>query len=122
MSTHPSGTTASHGSLKQYSLGFALSIILTLFAYIVGTGQSGYAASTLMWVVSGLAILQLVVQLIFFLHLGKESGPKWNLAAFSFAALIVVILAGGSIWVMNHLNANMSPEEMNSYMSNQDGL
>ena len=68
-----------------------------------------------------LAITQLLVQLVFFLHIDKERKPRWNLAVLLFAALIVFIIVGGSLWIMYHLNYNMSPQQMNQYMLQQDG-
>jgi cytochrome o ubiquinol oxidase operon protein cyoD len=53
-----------------------------------------------------------VVHLVFFLHMNGSSGQRWNLVAFLFAVLMVVILVGGSFWIMNHLNHNMMPMMM----------
>ena len=50
-----------------------------------------------------LAVAQLFVQLILFLHLGEERKPRWNLTALIFALLVVAILVGGTIWIMNNL-------------------
>lgn len=72
--------------------------------------------------VMALAAAQMVIQLVFFLHLGNESSPKWNLAAFAFMLLMLGILVIGSLWIMNNLNYNMmmSPQEMNQYMLEQN--
>jgi cytochrome o ubiquinol oxidase operon protein cyoD len=50
-----------------------------------------------------LAIAQLLVQLFCFLHLGQESKPRWNLVALVFALFIVVVLVGGTLWIMHNL-------------------
>jgi len=112
-----------HGSLRSYVIGFALSIILTLVVYYlvdshVHSGHETFSHEFLHVAVVILAILQLAVQLVFFLHLGKKSS-QWNLIAFLYTALLVVFLAGGSLWIMNHLNYNMmlmSPSQSDSYM------
>lgn len=114
------------GTLKSYITGFILSIVLTLAAFFVvlypgyfHLQNAGAIATVLV-----LAVVQLFVQLIFFLHIGKESGPKWKLAAFASTLGIVIIIVIGSIWIMDHLNYNMmaSPSEMNQYIQSQDTL
>jgi cytochrome o ubiquinol oxidase subunit IV len=62
-----------------------------------------------------LALLQLFVQLVFFLHLGKEASPRWNLLAFSFAAIVVVIVVGGTLWIMYDLDHNMQMQMNQEY-------
>lgn len=94
---------AAQGSAKSYAVGFGLSLLLTLAAYIIAAKQltSGW---TMIYVLAVLAITQLFVQLFFFLHLGRESRPRWNLTAFSFAAMVVVIVVFGTLWIMNNLS------------------
>ena len=70
----------------------------------------------------GIALVQLVVQLIFFLHLLNESKPRWNLIFFISTIGIILIVVVGSVWIMNHLNYNMMPMQMNKYIQSQDGF
>lgn len=92
-----------HGSYRSYCIGFALSIALTLAAYfLVQTGLFGRKFLTL--IIALLGILQTWVQLHFFLHIGQESQPRWNLMAFIYMAIIVFIIVGGSLWIMNNLD------------------
>lgn len=92
-----------HGSVRSYSIGFGLSIVLTMIAYAFGTHavMHGWA---LLYGLAALAILQLFVQLVFFLHLGRGSEARWNRTAFLFALMVVVILVFGSLWIMKNLN------------------
>ena len=99
---------SSNGSLKNYITGFLLALILTLLAYFLVTQKIYTSYNQIIAIISGLAIVQLFVQLIFFLHLGRESKPRWNVTVFVFAALVVVIIIVGSIWIMNNLNYNMN--------------
>jgi cytochrome o ubiquinol oxidase operon protein cyoD len=71
-----------------------------------------------------LAIVQLLVQLIFFMHLASENGPRWKLAVLISTVGIILIVVVGSIWIMNHLNYNMmaNPTQMNQYIQSQDGF
>lgn len=101
--------------------GYILALSLTLMAYLVVVNH-WYNEFWLMAVVFILAIIQLVVQLVFFLHFGKESRPRWNLTAFWFMLIFLVIVVAGSIWIMNSLNYNMmqmTPEQMDLYMTDQ---
>ncbi len=114
-------------TFKSYFTGFITSIILTLVAYYFVHGHTishhhMYAHSFLIWMVLILAITQLVVQLIFFLHLGKGQDSNWNLVVFFSTLSIVLILVIGSLWIMNHLNYNMTPTEMNNYMMKSEGM
>lgn len=100
---------AGHGSLLTYTTGFVLSVILTLAAYYFVVNDS-FAYRGLIAIIVGLAVAQLMVQLFFFLHLGKESKPRWNLIVFMFMLLVVAIVVIGSIWIMDNLDYNMMPE------------
>lgn len=105
-------------SFTTYTIGFGLSVLLTTIAFwlVMGnvlTGNALYAS------LLGLAVIQLYVQLHFFIHLGHETKPRWNLLAFLFMVLVVLIIVIGSIWIMNSLNYNMMPEEMEAYMRAQ---
>jgi cytochrome o ubiquinol oxidase operon protein cyoD len=69
-----------------------------------------------------LAIAQLIVQLIYFLHMSKGSRSPWKLILLCFTAFIVCILVAGSLWIMGNLNTRMTPQQMDEYMVNQDSL
>lgn len=108
-----------NASVRRYIVGFLSAVLLTLAAYftIVGHWLSGVAAIAAIFT---LAVLQFGVQLYFFLHLGKGANGKWNMAAFAFMLIMLVILVAGSLWIMYNLNYNMmTPHQMNSYMQQQ---
>lgn len=97
---------ARKGSLRSYVIGFALSIVCTLLAYGMVAGHIG-STGLILVVIVALAIAQLLIQLIAFLHLDKETHPRWNLTAISFATIFVALVVGGSLWIMYNLNVNM---------------
>jgi cytochrome o ubiquinol oxidase operon protein cyoD len=103
-----------------YVTGFIMAIGLTLMAYLSVT-QELFTTDTTILVLMGLAIIQLVVQLVFFLHIGQESKPRWSLAAFFFTLLVLVVIVIGSLWIMYNLNynMNMTPEQMDEFMIKQ---
>jgi cytochrome o ubiquinol oxidase operon protein cyoD len=124
MSKQPDMIVAEHevseGSFKNYVSGFVLSIILTLGAYLMVIHHS-FTADKIVAVIVGLALCQFLVQMFFFLHLGKETKPRWKLFVLLFMITVVLILVFGSIWIMNNLNYRMTPEQINTYMNNQGG-
>ena len=67
------------------------------------------AASISAAIIFALALVQIVVHVVSFLHLDTQSEGGWTLLAFLFTAVIVVLTIGGSVWVMYHLNTNMMP-------------
>jgi cytochrome o ubiquinol oxidase operon protein cyoD len=82
-----------------------------------------WPAETLIYILLGIAVLQLIVQLVFFLHIGR--GSRWKGITFAFAALIVIIVVVGTIWIMNNLDYNMmhmSPDMMLEYMLKHQGI
>lgn len=110
-------------SIKPYVSGFILSITLTLLAYWAVVGGA-YQAGFVIAIIVGLAVLQLFVQLFFFLHLGEEMQPRWRLVMLGFGILVVFIVVFGSLWIMDNLNYNMmhSPEATKQYMEKQGGF
>jgi cytochrome o ubiquinol oxidase subunit IV len=122
----PIRKSGEHGTFASYTIGFALSIFLTLAAYCVVQANitSGYHLASydvLVACILTLAMVQLCVQLFFFLHLGKESGPRWKAGMFVATIVLVLIIVVGSIWIMNHLNYNMSPQQVQQYLIDQSG-
>lgn len=99
-------TGAGHGTLKSYIVGFILSIVLTIIPYLIVVDHMLIGNALLLTVV-GLAVLQLLVQLVFFLHLSTASEQRWNLMTFMFTVLILAILVVGTLWIMWNLNYNM---------------
>ncbi len=84
-------TTQRPDSLKDYTQGFILSVLLTFAAYYLVIHHV-LAGFNLILAIMGLGLLQALVQLVFFLHLGKERGPYWHLVSFLFMIAVVVIL------------------------------
>jgi cytochrome o ubiquinol oxidase operon protein cyoD len=115
------------GSLISYISGFVLSIVLTLAAYFivsyhVHSDHEILNNAFLIFSIIALALIQLAVQLVCFLHIWRDSKPHWNLIVFAYAFLLVVIIVGGSLWIMYHLNYNMMhmpPAEVDHYMLDQ---
>ena len=97
-----------HGSFKSYMIGFVLSVILTAIPFaLVMTGVLPKQATALL--VMGFAVVQIVVHMVYFLHMNSKSEGGWTMLALIFTVIVVVIALSGSLWVMYHLNNNMMP-------------
>lgn len=106
---HHHGDGASHGSLKDYTIGFLLSVILTAIPFWLVMGNVFNDSSTTALVILGFAAVQIVVHMIYFLHMNTSSEGGWNMLSLIFTIVLVVITLAGSLWVMFHMNANMMP-------------
>ena len=112
---------ATHATLRSYVTGYLLSLLLTVEAYLLVVHHS-FSKRVLVGTIVGLALTQFVVQLRFFLHLGRETKPRWKLLAFVFMIIVVAILVFGSLWIMSSLNNRMSPGQMDKYLKSQYSL
>jgi cytochrome o ubiquinol oxidase operon protein cyoD len=95
-----------HGSFTSYTIGFVLSILLTFASYFLVVDQV-FAGWNLVFAITGLGMVQVLIQLVFFLHLGQEPKPYWNLLIFAFMVAVLIIIVVGSLWVMYNLDARM---------------
>ena len=106
----PHGAHGAHGpTYKQYSIGFALAIILTVIPFALVMSHT-VAATPL--VIAGFALAQILVHIVYFLHVDTSQEKRWNLMALLYTGVMVFIVLGGSLWIMHHLYANMVPHAM----------
>lgn len=97
-----------HGAYRSYLIGFAMSVVLTAIPFwLVMAGVLAPQLTGL--IITAFAVVQIVVHMIFFLHMNHRSEGGWNMLALIFTLVIVVIAVAGSVWVMYHLNTNMMP-------------
>jgi cytochrome o ubiquinol oxidase operon protein cyoD len=99
----------SHGSLREYAVGFLLSVVLTAIPFWLVMSGAIPDKQTTALVIMAFAIVQIVVHMIYFLHMNTKSENGWTVMALIFTIIIVVIALSGSLWVMYHLNHNMMP-------------
>ncbi|HEY2634834.1 MAG TPA: cytochrome o ubiquinol oxidase subunit IV [Steroidobacteraceae bacterium] len=96
------------GSIATYTVGLAFALLLTAASFIV-------SQTNLLWepgVPAGLAVLaiaQMGVHLVFFLHISTGPDNTNNVIALAFGVLIVTLVVSGSLWIMANLNSNMLP-------------
>jgi len=107
--SHPTGDSAGHGSFKSYMTGFILSVILTAIPFWLVMGKVFANHETTILIVVAFAAVQIVVHMVYFLHMNTSSEGGWNMLALIFTLVLVVIAISGSLWVMYHMNSNMKP-------------
>jgi len=106
----------------SYVVGFVLSVVATLMAYLIVVNHV-WPMATLIYIILAIAVTQLIIQVVFFLHIGR--GSHWRFVTFIFAILIVLIIVVGTIWIMNNLNYNMmrmTPAQQELYMQHNEGI
>jgi cytochrome o ubiquinol oxidase operon protein cyoD len=113
------------GSYRSYITGFILSLLLTFAAFGAVWAHQGQGLLTTPWLIAALLVLaaaQLMVQLLFFLHVGNETKPRWNMAALLFAGLVLLIIVGGSLWIMKNLDYHMDPTATSEFLIKDEGI
>jgi cytochrome o ubiquinol oxidase operon protein cyoD len=111
----------------SYFSGFMWSLLLTLAAFAVvklqlDSGGSAYPEKAVIAILAVLAIIQLVVQLVFFFHLGREAKPRLNTVSFLFMLMVVGIIGFGSLWIMYNLNYNMMEKDIEMYIQHEENI
>ena len=108
--THGSrGAQGSHGTMSQLMIGFALAALLTIVPFVLVMHGVAISRPTLIGIIMALGAAQIIVHLVFFLHVNAKAEAGWTLAATLFAVIILGIVLAGSLWVMHNMNANMMP-------------
>lgn len=98
-----------HVSAREYLTGFVLSLVLTAIPFALVMGKGMHNSTALAVVLLAFAAVQIVVHMVYFLHMNARSEGGWNLLALVFTAVLVIIVLSGSLWVMHHLDTNMMP-------------
>jgi cytochrome o ubiquinol oxidase subunit IV len=90
----------------SYSIGLGLAILATVASFIVAQTDLLWAPGAAVGLVV-LALAQIGIHLVFFLHLGSGPDDTNNILALAFGLLIVFLVIAGSIWIVTHLNQNL---------------
>jgi len=98
-----------HATYKGYLIGFILSVVLTAIPFWLVMGKVLPSPRVTAFVILGFAAVQMIVHMVYFLHLNAKVEGGWSLLAMVFTVALVVIMLSGSIWVLYHLNTNMMP-------------
>ncbi|OCX65969.1 cytochrome o ubiquinol oxidase subunit IV [Thioclava sp. SK-1] len=112
----------SHGTMSQLMIGFVFAVVLTVIPFWLVMAEVDMNPVTLVGIIVGLGAVQIIVHLVYFLHVTRESENGWTFAATAFAVVILVIVLAGSLWVMHNMNANMMPMPDMGNMSEVQGI
>ena len=99
-----------HSTFSGYMWGFVLSIILTAIPFWLVMGNIISDRSTAVMVLGGFAVVQILVHMVFFLHMNGKIEGGWTMLSTIFTVVFVAIAIAGTLWVMFHMNANMMPD------------
>lgn len=110
--SHSSGAQDfGHGDLKTYGVGFVVSLALTALSF--AAVMSGMVPHGMVFpAITLLAVAQLLVQVIFFLHLGTSPEQRSTITILALTVLLIGIIVVLSLWVMHNANVNMMPTLM----------
>jgi len=113
MSTQTHPQHANHGSLRDYVIGFVLSVILTVIPFWLVMGEVFASKALTVALVMAFGAVQMVVHMVYFLHMKRSSEGGWIVMSLLFTLVIILIALVGSLWVMYwvmyHMNTNMMP-------------
>lgn len=110
-----------NASIRAYTIGFILSLIFTFIPYYLVTHKLA-ASTTLLLMILGFGVLQMLVQVFFFLHLGRGPKPLYNVFFFGMTVTTILIVVGGSIVITNNLHYSMTPSDQLLRIVNDEGI
>lgn len=96
-------------SLRDYLTGFVLSLILTAIPFWLVMSGAITDRSVGLLVLGALATVQIVVHMVYFLHMNGRIQAGWTMLTTLFTAVFVAIAIAGTLWVMYNMNAHMMP-------------
>lgn len=109
MQAHPiQESSAAHGSYRTNTTGFILSLLLTMASF--GMLMYGkFPTSLTLSAIVAFAVLQIIAQMHFFLHLDSSPAQRWNVMILIYTLIIIVFLVLGTLWIMYNANIRMMP-------------
>lgn len=110
-----------HGTTQSYIIGFLLSLVFTAIPYYLVV-QKIVTGNTLLASILGIAVLQMSIQIFFFLHLGRGPKPLYNVIFFVSTISIILVVVGGSIFIMNNLHYNMTETEVTTKLAEREAI
>lgn len=123
MSKTPHNTShdSEHGTVASYVVGFVLSLIFTFIPYYMVVNKT-VSGSALLAAILGFALVQMFIQIFFFLHLGRGPKPFYNIVFFFATAITILVVVAGSVFIMNNLYHNMAPEEVALKLAQKEAI
>lgn len=107
--------------MTSYVTGFILSLVFTLIPYYLIVHKT-FDKNELLVIILGFAVLQMAVQMVFFLHLGREKKPHWNTLFLMSTVSIIFVVVGGSLWIMKNLHYNMAGMDVTNKIATDEAV
>ena len=98
-----------HVTMGDYIKGFVLAVILTAIPFYLVMNNVIQDRATAVLVLGGFAAVQIVVHMVYFLHMNGKIQGGWTMLSTIFTVVFVAIAIAGTLWVMFHMNTNMMP-------------
>lgn len=119
---HGHGGAHSHGTMSQLMIGLGMAVVLTLVPFVLVMSEIDIDRTLLVGIIMGLGAVQILVHLVYFLHVNAKAEQGWTLAATVFSVVILGIVLAGSLWVMHNMNVNMMPGMMHDNSGEMIGI
>ena len=91
---------------RQYIKGFIFAIVLTALSFIVAIYTS-WSATAIYWAIGIFALAQIIVHFRYFLHIDLSKQKREDLHLILFSTLLLIIMVGGTLWVLSDLSHRM---------------
>ncbi len=104
-----SGDEGPSSTFSGYMIGFVLSVILTAIPFWLVMNDIISNRTVAVLVLGGFAVVQIIVHMVYFLHMNGKIEGGWTLLSTIFTLVFLAIAVAGTLWVMFHMNANMMP-------------
>ena len=98
-----------HSTFSGYMIGFVLSIVLTAIPFWLVMNNVIADRTVAVLVLGAFAVVQILVHMVFFLHMNGKVEGGWTMLSTIFTVVFVAIAIAGTLWVMFHMNTNMMP-------------
>jgi len=95
-----------HITVGGYVTGFVLAVVLTAIPFWLVMNHVFASTGFTIFVILGLAMVQIYVHMVFFLHMTSKAEGGWTWMSLIFTLVLLVIVLSGSLWIMYHLNEN----------------
>jgi len=110
-----------HGTIRNYVIGFVLSLVFTLIPYFLAVNHL-LIGLVLFITILAFALVQAGIQLLFFLHLGRERNPRWQSGFLMVTAGGLFVVTVGTSWILYHLHTNMAPTAEALQLAQDEGI
>ncbi len=118
---HTGHDNGEHGTVRSYVIGFILSLIFTFIPYYLVVNKV-ISGNVLLTAILSIAIIQMLIQIFYFLHLGRGPKPMYNIFFFAATAVTILVVVAASVFIMNNLYNNMDPSEISKKVAEKEGI